>query len=301
MFLQRRFVRVSLGAFAALVFVLLCGRNSAADTLTIDSSVSSLTFGFSLVSLEDGTVIGTFVGQGDIPQGSLPTGNGNRFPGFSNGLSAQATGTIDVTPGAFSIDGGLNVGLLNSGSWQPGTPFGAGFLAAPIPAQIGGYLETALLGGASPDTFVSARINSGLLDMVSSGPLTLGPGGTFDDPLGTASLVTGLLAFSAINPLTAGGVLNASESLPFTSGVFDLSGTFLNGQLSMLISGSLTVDATDLFLGLPIGIKITADGNIVTTPVPEPTSIVLLIIGAASTLLFAAVRIVRQRPTASAL
>ena len=71
----------------ALVLSLLFGaRAASADTLTIDSSQSTLHFGFQLVSLSDGSVIGTFVGQGDVPQGSMPLGNGMRTPGFSNGL-----------------------------------------------------------------------------------------------------------------------------------------------------------------------------------------------------------------------
>ena len=64
------------------------------------------------------------------------------------------------------------------------------------------------------------------------------------------------------------------------TGAFDLSGTYLDGQLSLLVSGSLTADATALFLGLPIGILITVNGNIVTTPVPEPGSVTLIIVGA---------------------
>ncbi|HEY2841103.1 MAG TPA: hypothetical protein VGJ26_18250, partial [Pirellulales bacterium] len=128
-----------------------------------------------------------------------------------------------------------------------------------------------------------ARVTNALFNFVSSGPLTLGPGGTFDDPLGAAGLTTGDLAFSAINPLS--GLFNSASFIPPTSGSFDISGSYLNGQLSMAVSGSLTVDATDLFLGLPIGIQITANGNIVTTPVPEPASRILLLAGAASCLL----------------
>jgi hypothetical protein len=252
---------------------------ASAATLTIDSSLSSLQFGFSLVSLVNGDVIGTFVGQGDVPQGTLPSGDGTRFPGFSNGLAAQPTGSINVTPGGFSIDGGSKIGLLDSGIWQPGVKSLSGFLPAPVSAELGAYLQTSLEGDA-PDTFVSASVTAAFFNLVSSGPLTLGPGGTFDDPLGLGSLVSGNLAFSAINPLTSGGVLNALSAIPPATGAFDLSGTYLDGQLSLLVSGSLTADATALFLGLPIGILITVNGNIVTTPVPEPTSVTLIIIGA---------------------
>jgi hypothetical protein len=114
---------------------------------------------------------------------------------------------------------------------------------------------------------------------VSSDALPLGPGGAFSDPLGVAGLTAGDIAFSAINPLS--GLYNASSFIPPTNGSVDLSGTYLNGQLSMAVAGSLTVDATDLFLGLPIGIQISLTGNIVTTPVPEPASETLFISGIA--------------------
>ncbi|HEY1598836.1 MAG TPA: hypothetical protein VGG64_04495 [Pirellulales bacterium] len=265
---------------AMLAAILLGSQSvSAADTLTIDSNLSMLNFQFSLVGLDDGTVLGTFVGQGDVPQGTLSSGNGMRFPGFSNGLSAQATGTIDITPGAFSIDGGSNVGLLDSGLWQPGSPSGSSFTAAPIAGQLGGYLVTTLGAGPAPDTFIPARINNALFNFVSSDALPLGPGGAFSDPLGVAGLTAGDIALSAINPLS--GLYNASSFIPPTNGSVDLSGTYLNGQLSMAVAGSLTVDATDLFLGLPIGIQISLTGNIVTTPVPEPASETLFISGIA--------------------
>jgi hypothetical protein len=263
----------------AILAAILVGSQSvsAADTLTIDSSLSTLNFQFSLVGLEDDTVIGTFVGQGDVPQGTLSSGDGMRFPGFSNGLSAQATGTINVTPGAFTIDGGSNVGLLDSGLWQPGAPSGSSFTAPPIAGQLGAYLVTTLGAGPGPDTFIPARVNNALLNFVSSGALRLGPGGAFSDPLGVAGLTSGDIALSAINPLS--GLYNATSFIPPTNGNFDLSGTYLNGQLSMEVTGSLTVDATDLFLGLPIGIQISVTGNIVTTPVPEPASGTLVISG----------------------
>ncbi|HEY2839460.1 MAG TPA: PEP-CTERM sorting domain-containing protein [Pirellulales bacterium] len=267
---------------ALALFLLLTARGASALTLTIDSSQSSLQFGFSLVSMDTGDLIGAFVGQGDVPQGTMKAGNGLRYPGYSNGLAAQLTGTINVTPGGFSITGGSNVHLLNSGSWQPGVPIGLSrptFQPDPVPSELGAYLATSLLQNGALDTFIAARTYNDLLDFASSGPLTLGPGGAFDDPEALATIVSGNVALSAYNPLTTLYTANSNLTTHPDSGAFDMTGSFFQGQLKFETAATVLLDETDLFDGLPVGLLITVNGSVVTQQVPEPSSMWLLMAG----------------------
>lgn len=287
----RRWLAVSFRCTLAMCILATAGALSA-STLTINSSQSYLNFDLDLISLEELTVIGPLIGQGEVPQGALPFGNGTRIPGYSNGLSAQPTGTLDVTPGGFRINATSNVGLLNSGSWQPGTPIGNSFGAAPIPGELGAYLVGTLIG-PDPDLFIIGRVYDTLFKMATSN-LALGPNGVFDDPLGVLTLADGYIDLSAVNPLS--GLWNSSNAISVggpVSGVFDLSGTYLHGQLSLWLNGSVIIDLSALFEGLPIGLNMAVNGHILTERVPEPGSCALFVAGSGAML--AAMKLRRRR------
>jgi hypothetical protein len=294
--MSRRIPKFILAATRNLLalYLSLAAYQVSASTLTIDSSQSHLDFQIDMINTDDFTVIGPLVAQGDVPQGSLPFGNGMRTPGYSTGLSAQPTGTIDITTNAFSITNATSIHLLNSGSWQPGTPGGGTFGAAPIPGELGAYLEGTLIG-PDPDLFIIGRVYGALFNMATS-TLALGPNGTFDDSNAVATLADGRIDLSAINPLT--GLYNSSNLISVNgpkSGVFDLSGTYEHGQLSLWLDGSVVVSLSYLFQGLPVGLNMSVTGHILTSQVPEPTSSTLLIAGVATAIGIPALRFRRRR------
>ena len=96
----------------------------------------------------------TSIGQANplVPAGILP---GGVAAGTSDGSSAQANGTVDVTPTGFTINNS-SIGLNNSGLWQPGVAVPGNATGPPSPGQLGIYLDA---GGLIPTEYAVATVN----------------------------------------------------------------------------------------------------------------------------------------------
>ena len=143
----------------------------------------------------------TSEGQGNAavpPANLLP---GGIVPGFSDGSSAQANGTINVTPAGFTIDSAA-IGLDNSGLWQPGTVSPKDVTGPPSAAQLGLYLDANAL---IPGEYGVVQVNGASFNLATSAALALGAGGSFTDPAAlltlNAATITGFLAGSIGRPL----------------------------------------------------------------------------------------------------
>ena len=275
---MKRFLSfLAVGAICATAMV----SSASADTLNVISGSSVLNFAIDLGFYEDPEDPNTFlsvfsaIGQGD----GVPVGPGKLIgpvtPGFSNGLSAQAAGTIDVTPGNFSIDSSA-VTLLDSGSWQPGTKItnDPTFDGIAVPADLGAFMEGNLFNSPPdpPDVWVNALVNAVLLGF-STGSVTLGPGGSFSDPAGTLALNGGYIA--AVSNL---GQFDSSIDTP-VSQTNEVAGTYEDGVLTLNVSTYFDQEIpTDL---LTLIARITVSGNVVAQAVPEPSSFALLGLGLA--------------------
>lgn len=266
---------LSLGAIcAAFAFT----SSASADTLNVVSGSSVLSFAIDIGFYEDPEDPNTFlpvfsaVGQGGVPvaPGKLL---GPVTPGFSSGLSAQAAGTIDVTPGNFSIDAGA-VTLLNSGDWQPGSKINEDptFDNIATPADLGAFLEGNLFNSPPdpPDVWVNALVDQVLIGL-STGNLVLGPGGSFSDPSGSLALNGGYIA--AESNL---GSFDSTIDEP-VSQTSPLDGTYEDGVLTIVLNTFFDQQIpTDL---LTLTARITVTGQIVAQAVPEPSSFALLGLG----------------------
>lgn len=263
---------LSLGAIcAAFAFP----TSASADTLTVDSAQSVLNLTVDIGFLEDendpNTFISVFsaVGQGGIPVAPTKL-QGPVIPGFSNGLSAQAAGTIDVTPGNFSIDLGA-VTLLDSGSWQPGP--GDFPDRVPVPADLGAFMEGNLFNSAPepPDVWVNAYLDNVLFGMLT-GNLVLGGGGSFSDPAGVLSLNGGF-----INALSNLGAFDSTITDPVAA-TTSIDGTYTGGVLTVNVDTFFDQQIpTDL---ITLTARIGVNGQIVASAiVPEPSSFALLGLG----------------------
>ncbi|MBL9124037.1 MAG: PEP-CTERM sorting domain-containing protein [Planctomycetaceae bacterium] len=274
---------LSLGALsAALMFT----TPASADTLTVQSDLSVLTFGIEIgFYLEENNPESFFpllvaVGQGGVPVTGTPILPGSKLPGpvtpgFSNGLSAQAAGTIQVTPSGFSIDGAA-ITLLDSGLWQPGTdqnPDNADWDFVAVSADLGAFLEGYFLA-TEPDPYDLVAVASvdGLVLSLLTGNLTLDGFGAFLDPAATLALESAQLAVAA-------NLGNFAESvdtaIPET---LALSGTFVDGVLTIPVSSFFDIEIPTDFVNL-IG-RISVSGQIVA--LPEPSSFALLGLGFAA-------------------
>lgn len=283
MLMKRISSLLSLGALCAgFVFT----TPASADTLTVQSDLSVLNFGIEIGFYTVENDPSSFfplvaaIGQGGVPVTGTPLLPGSKLPGpvtpgFSNGLSAQAAGTIQVTPGAFSIDGAA-VTLLDSGSWQPGTdtnPDNAAWDFVAVPADLGAFLEGYLLAGP-PDPFdvVAVAAVDGLVLSLLTGTVALDGFGAFIDPAATLALESAQLNVAA-------NLGNFSESVDSpVAQVLPLSGTFVDGVLTIPVATLFDIlIPTDL---LPLVGRISVSGQIVA--LPEPSSFALLGLGFAA-------------------
>lgn len=236
------------------------------DSLVVNPNLSTLTFGIEVgLYLEEGNpasfqALATAVGQGGVPvgPGKLP---GPVVPGFSDGLSAQVVGKLDVTPAGFSINS-ANLSLLDSGLWQPGSnidpdPGEYAFDHIAISADLGGFLEGWLAATPPdpPDVYATALLDAIGLSL-STATVPLGGGGSFSDPSGAITLNSGLIA--AESNL---GSFGASIEDPVGQ-VMEISGTYAGGVLNIPVDTSLDIPIpTDYFL--LIG-RISVSGSVVT-------------------------------------
>ena len=247
--------------------------------MTIDTAVSSLTVGINLYNYGEGdindpgtwTFISAAVPQGPL-SGTLPAGNGLVVPGYSQGSSAVAQGTINITQGGgnISIDSSA-VTLQDSGLWQPGVN-GANPADPPLSAQLGLFLDLSPVFGDLPftDTIVSS-LNSLLFDM-STASVALG-GGSFSDPVGAFEVATGNLKGWAVIPvLTIASAVNAALPATTTNGL--IGGTYIGGILNVPVSQSVNVDLL-ASTGFSLVAQVVVTGNLVTLPVPEPSTLAL--------------------------
>lgn len=263
-----------LGTIAAIAFSAAAPFASAV-TLTIDTGLSNLTFTISLLTdpNDPDSILAQFVAQGDLPDGTVLGGDGTRIPGYSNGLAAQIGGTIDVTvgPGTIVIDGGNDINLLDSGSWQTSVN---NLVLTPEPANIGGQLTTTL---ANPnDVVIVAAMRSLIFDLVSSGVLPVDGGGNFSDLTSVLTLLGGSLDGVANTPFGSGPINNVA--FPATPTNIGINGTYIGGVLTIPLDTTIVIDITEA-VGADLGVRIDLVGQIVTT-VPEPSSIALLGVGA---------------------
>lgn len=261
------FSRLLCCALAATAMTLGASRASAVS-LTIDQSLSFLNMGIQLGSYDDFNDPNTWnffapaVGQGiALPNGG---GAGQVTPGYSSGLSAQLAGTIDVTPGNFSIDS-ANAVPQDSGLWQPN---GTDLLSPPVSSQFGGYILADLFNPA--DTEVILRVFNSAFSF-GTGNLALDGFGNFTDPTGNLQLTQAFADIVFNTPFGVGGEAGVATGLQST--VAPLAGNYSGGVLNLPFAVSLPVDLIDA-TGAPLMLLFTLTGNI-TTVVPEPSSIAM--------------------------
>jgi len=258
----------------ALAAVAVIGGSSVASaaTLNIDSSVSYLSVSLA-IGVDDpdnpGTFLpfGTTVGQG----GNLPAGpfTGSVVAGFSDGTTAQATGTLEVTagPGTISVGPGSSVGLLASGLWQPGT--GGNGTGSPSPAEIGLYLLASFLDVNDLQGILT--LNNSNFDIVLSGALD--GGGNFVDPAAQFNVNTTDIAGRVVDDV-AGVDSSLSQTETNQLSTYSGSGNYSGGILTLPISTQVTIDLNDVAPGLLAILSV--NGLLITQPVPEPSSIALM-------------------------
>jgi len=211
---------------------------------------------------------GNSVGQADLAAAPfiLP---GGIVPGTSDGSTAQLTGTVTVTPGAFQING-ASMALSPSGLWQPGGA-GTDTNSPPVLSDLGVFID---LGAFIPGEYAIARLANSSLS-ISSNAVALGGGGSFSDPSGTLTLVNSDVIGFAAGPLSA----PLNTTITNESSVSSLSGSYVEvGPLATLTLpnfGSISyVSAGDTVPGLYI--QISQSANLVATGlVPEPSTIAL--------------------------
>jgi hypothetical protein len=275
MLMTRVLSLLSIGAICA-AFAL--PSSASADTLNVVSGSSVLTFAIDIGFYENpedpNTFIPIFFAQG---QEGVPVAPGKLLgpviPGFSGGLSAQAAGTIEVTPGNFSIDGGA-VTLLDSGSWQPGGKINDDptFDNIAVPADLGAFLEGNLFNSPPepPDVWVNALVDQVLIGL-ATGNLVLGGGGAFSDPSGSLALNGGYIA--AQSNL---GSFDSTIDEPVAQ-TSPLEGTYEDGVLTLNLNTFFDQQIpTDL---ITLTARITVTGTIVAQVIPEPSSFALLGLG----------------------
>lgn len=265
------FSRLLCCALAATAVTLGASRASA-DTLTIDSSLSFLNMGILLGSYEGENpqedpgswqFFAPAVGQGlAMPIGGGP---GQVTPGYSSGLSAQLGGTVDVTPGNFSIDG-ANAVPLDSGLWQPN---GADLLQSPTAGQFGAYILADLF--ATNDTEVILRVFNSAFNFETNN-LILDGFGNFVDANGLLELSNAFADAVFNTPFGVGGQAGIETGTQGTNA--PLAGNYSGGVLTMPFSVTLPVDLAPSLDGAPLFLLFTLEGTIVTV-VPEPSSIAM--------------------------
>jgi hypothetical protein len=282
---------LSLLTVGALCAAFAFPSSASAESLSVISDQSVLTFsidiGFLEVEGDPSSFVSLFsaIGQGGVPLAAddpdgigLP---GPVTPGFSNGLSAQAKGSVNVTDGGvtFSIDGAA-ISLLDSGSWQPGTninptPGDFTFDHIAIPADLGAFIAGHLLAPdeAPPDVVATALVDAiGLSLQTATVPLILG---FFSDPASGFTLNS-----ASIGVESNLGNFGSDITDPITQPVA-LSGTYdqLEKLLTLPVSGFFDQQIpTDL---LTLTARIGVNGQIVAQAVPEPSSFALLGMGLA--------------------
>jgi hypothetical protein len=275
-------------AFALLVLV---APVASAAPFAIDTGTSVLNFGVDLGLFFDDDddpntpdiyfplVIAD--AQGDLPQGSLPVGDGNRNPGFSNGLSTQVAGTINANPGGFALTGGSTIDLLDSGEWQPGEYLGDDmngdpiYGAAPVSSQLGIFLDA---NPAGFDLYLTGRLSDLALDITTDN-LAVDGNGDWSDPNATLTLLGATLDGHATGPAAIGfGLSTIRAVLGAVNQTVALSGNFDGLNLQIPVDTEVFVPLEDQ-LGIPFFIRITVAGQINAVLVPEPSTIAMLGMG----------------------
>jgi len=284
-----------LGIFAAAISLTSTVRTASAINLTVDSALSSASLGVAIGGFLDNegnnanpdtgdpygpgsldpngdpvnfVPVGVSVGQGSggVPPALLLPGG--IVPLTSDGSSAQLNGTVNVTPGNFSINSAA-IGFNTSGLWQPGN--GTSTAGLPIAAELGLYID---LGAVIPTEYVLAYLTGTQLSL-STASVPLGGGGAFSDPNAALNIVsTTIVGFAA--PVLAAPL---NTTITNQGGTVALNGNYTEvGPLSTLsvpFTSIVYQDLTDAGLG-GFFAQITTTGNVVATAlVPEPSTLLL--------------------------
>jgi hypothetical protein len=283
-----------LAAAAPLAFGL---RTAKADILSVVTSSSNVNIGLSVGAFiddegntnnpdtgnpyapgdtnpDDGNPVtffslGNAVGQGDPSVPPSVLGPFGVTPVLSNGLTTSLNGTVDVTPGGFSINS-ANLGLNLSGAWQPGN--GVDVTGPPAPGELGAFVD---LGNVIPGEYLLASLNSTLLSVNTSGPLSLDGLGNFSDSNGTLNLVSTTLAGFAAGPLAApvNTTITNQASTTTLAGNYSVVGGVPTLNLPFSATSYTNLQPST---GLALYAQITESGTVVATQVPEPGTFVLM-------------------------
>lgn len=297
-------LRFSLGCALAVLPLAMSLRSANADTLNVIApSNMSISIGVGVITDSNGnsadpngnpyvpseigtdqgsglvsfTALGTSVGQGDpsVPPAVLLPGG--IVPVLSDGSNTTLNGTVSVTSGGGALTiNTANVGLNNSGLWQPGN--GTDSSGPPVPANLGSYIDLGGLVGAGPGTdYVLALLTGTNFTLNTSGAIPLGGGGSFSDSSGTVNLAATTVQGIAIVP--AFGVNSPlNTTLTNQASTTSLTGTYSGGVLNLPVATSIYDDLSSA-LNLPPGsiyLQANVTGTIVAQLVPEPSSMVLM-------------------------
>jgi hypothetical protein len=283
-----------LAATSPLAFGL---RTAKADLLSVVGASSNVTIGISVgafvddegnsnnpvtgavygpgdINPDDGNPVtffslGSSVGQGDpsVPPSAL--GPFGVTPVLSTGLTTSLNGSVDVTPGGFSINS-ANLGLNVSGAWQPGN--GVDVTGPPAPGELGAFVD---LGNVIPGEYLLASLNGTILSVNTSGPLSLDGLGNFSDPNGNLNLVSTTLAGFAAGPLAA----PVNTTITNQAATTTLAGNYsVVGGVPTLTLPFNATSYTNLqsATGLALYAQINESGTVVAQQVPEPGTFVLM-------------------------
>jgi len=283
-----------LGMFAAAIALASTARTASAVNLTVDSALSSASLSVAIGGFLDNegnntnpdtgdpygpgsldpngdpvnfVAAGVSVGQasGGVPPALLLPGG--IVPLTSDGSSAQLNGTVNVTPGNFSINSAA-IGFNPSGLWQPGN--GVDTTGLPIAADLGLFID---LGAVIPTEYVLAYLTGTQLSL-STASVPLGGGGAFSDPSAGLNIVTATIVGFAAPVLSA----PLNTTITNQGGTVALNGTYTEvGPLKTLSVPFTSVVYQDLADAGLSGFfaQIVTSGNVVATAVPEPSTLLL--------------------------
>jgi fibronectin-binding autotransporter adhesin len=247
------------------------------------------------------------VGSGGVFIGTLRDGDGVGVDGqlgltksgdatFSLQGNAFHTGPTQVNGGVLEISGsfgGSTITVSNS------TLTGAGFISSPVNLVSGGLVTGNLsisaqvnvgLGGTLSGTGTASKVNAlsggrvapgDGVGTLRAGDFTLNPGALLMYQLNTPSIAGGGVNdyIIATGSLNLDGMLQITEMLEFTAGIYPL---FKYG--AELTNDGLDIDPVFLAAHPGSFIDVSMPNQVSLVVVPEPTSALLLVSGAALTL-----------------